>query len=80
LCLYSFWYDVKLRDHYSGDPTPMPKLASEKKICSMHKKLSLYLYLAYDPIYRQICRDKPKFRDQPKLGFLLVDLEALSEF
>jgi len=53
----------------------MPKLAYEGKICSMHKILSLSLYLRYEPIYRQ--RGEVKF----KLRFmLLVDLELLSEF
>jgi hypothetical protein len=66
---------LKLRDS-SRNPTPMPKLAFEgKKICFIHKKLSLHLYLGYVPIYWQIRRD------QPQLGFLfLVDLEVLSEF
>lgn len=48
------------------------KLAYEIKVCSMHKIISLLLYLGYDPIYRQ--RD----RVQPELGFLvLLNLGAL---
>jgi hypothetical protein len=31
----------------------MPKFDYEEKICSMHKILSLSLYLGYVPIYRQ---------------------------
>jgi hypothetical protein len=59
----------------SEDPTSMPKLASEEKICSMHKILSLSLYLGYKPIYRQ------RGGVKPELGFLLLfDLELLSEF
>jgi hypothetical protein len=42
----------------SEDITPMPKLAFEEKIRSTHEKLSLCLYMGYEPIYWQIGRDQ----------------------
>jgi hypothetical protein len=40
---------LKLKDP-SRELTPMRKLDSEIKVCSMHKIISLYLYLGYVPI------------------------------
>jgi hypothetical protein len=72
--LNNFAKQLKLRDPYRN-PILMPKLAYEGKICSMHKILSLSLYLRYEPIYRQRGEVKLKLR-----FMLLVDLELLSEF
>jgi hypothetical protein len=55
---------LKLRDPSRG-LAPMPKLAFEKTICSMHKIISLSFIPGYGPIYRQKCGIKPQ------LGFLL---------
>jgi hypothetical protein len=44
----------------------MPKLDYERKLCSMHKIISLSLYLEYGPIYRQSSGVKLE------LGFLLL--------
>jgi hypothetical protein len=65
---------LKLRDPSEG-LAPMLKLAFDGKIYSMHKIISLYLYLGCRLVYRQ------RGKGQPELGFLLLlDLGVLSEF
>jgi hypothetical protein len=54
----------KLREP-SGGLASMPKLAYERKVCSMHKIISLSFIPGYGPIYRQGGGVKPK------LDFLL---------
>jgi hypothetical protein len=54
---------LKLRDHSEG-LAPMPKLAHERKICSMHKIFIISFIPGYELIYRQKCG--------PDLGLLLL--------
>jgi hypothetical protein len=65
---------LKLREPSEG-LAPMLKLAFDGKIHSMHKIISLYLYLGCGLVYRQ------RGKCQPELGFLLLlDLGVMSEF